>query len=138
MASTQLKAPINRVPWAIAGKRQQYVRDTITAYMFLLPAALVLFVFHLLPVVRSFWISLHDWRIRAETAKFVGAANYQKVFQDDQFWNSLWVTTLYVVGTVPLQLVISLLIAYLLFQKVRGVGIYRTIYFSLVGIRLSP
>jgi multiple sugar transport system permease protein len=113
----------------MAGKRRRYWRDTAIAYLFLLPAAVIIFTFHLWPVVRSFWISLHDWRIRAETARFIGPANYQQVFQDDQFWSSLKVTVFYVVGTVPLQLVISLFIAYLLFQKVRGLGIYRTIYF---------
>lgn len=129
MASTQIETRARHVPWLITGHRRRYWRDTITAYLFLLPAAVIIFTFHLWPVVRSFWISLHDWRIRAETAKFIGLANYQKVLHDDQFWNSLKVTTFYVVGTVPLQLVLALFIAYLLFQKVRGLGVYRTIYF---------
>lgn len=129
MASTQIERQVRRVSWPVAGRRRRYWRDTVTAYLFLLPAAAIIFTFHLWPVVRSFWISLHDWRIRAETAKFIGVANYQKVLQDDQFWNSLKVTTFYVVGTVPLQLILALFIAYLLFQKVRGLGVYRTIYF---------
>ncbi len=129
MTSIRLKTQTHPSPRLIAGRRQKYWRDTLTAYLFLFPAALIIFVFHLWPVFRSFWISLHDWRIRAETAQFIGLANYQKVLHDTQFWNALKVTVFYVIGTVPLQLVLSLFIAYLLFQKVRGLGIYRTIYF---------
>lgn len=130
MASTQqVERQTRRIVWPTVGAGRRYLRDTAIAYLFLLPAAVIIFTFHLWPVVRSFWISLHDWRIRAETAEFIALENYQTVLQDDQFWNSLKVTTWYVVGTVPLQLALALFIAYLLFQKIRGLGVYRTIYF---------
>jgi ABC-type sugar transport system permease subunit len=48
---------------------------------------------------------------------------------DPDLWNSLKVTLYYVIGTVPIQLAISLVMAYLLFQKIRGKTIFRMIYF---------
>lgn len=48
---------------------------------------------------------------------------------DDKWWEGLLVTVYYSVGTVPIQLIISLILAVLLFQKIRGKGIFRLIYF---------
>lgn len=132
MASTQqVERQKRRIAWPISlsGPRRGYWRNTLIAYLFILPSAIIIFAFHLWPVARSFWISLHDWRIRAETATFIGFDNYARVAHDDQFWNSLKVTLWYVVGTVPLELVLALCVAYLLFQRIRGHGVYRTVYF---------
>lgn len=107
------------------GKR--YLRETLTAYAFLLPAGLIIFSFHLLPVFYAFYISVHRWILIQ--GNFLGAANFTRVFRDANFWKSLQVTVFYVLGTVPITIVLSLLVAYLLFQKVRGLSVYRTLFF---------
>ncbi len=107
--------------------RRRYWSETLLAYLYLLPAAIVLAVFHFLPVIYALYISLHRWKIKK--ISFVSLANYGQVLKDARFWGSLKVTVFYVLGTVPLTLALSLFLAYLLFQKVRGLSFYRTSYF---------
>jgi len=117
----------NPSPTLWSGSRRRYWKRTGLAYLYLLPAGIILAVFHFLPVIYAFYISLHHWKIRK--VAFEGLANYGKALHDPQFWASLKVTVFYVIGTVPLTLALSLLLAYLLFQKVRWLSFYRTSYF---------
>ena len=67
---------------------------------------------------------------------FVGLANYTQIFTNDPDFNkSLWVTMAYVLMTLPMKLIFSLFIALLVNNKIRGVGIYRTVYYlpSILG-----
>lgn len=103
------------------------LRETITGGLLVGPAALVLGLFAVFPVCYAFYVSLHEWRL--QRVGFVGLANYTRAFSDGEFGHSLLVTLYYVVGTVPASLVLGLLIANLLARKLRGRGVYRTIYF---------
>lgn len=112
----------------------------LLAFLFIFPAGLIILVFRLLPVIYSFVVSFYDWGITGMKG-FVGFENYVYLVKDPEFWQSLVNTLYYVVGTVPLTMVISLIIAILLNQKIRGVGIYRVIYFlpvvtSLVAVSM--
>jgi multiple sugar transport system permease protein len=97
------------------------------AFVYLAPALIILTVFHILPAFYAFWISTQGGRIRA--FRFIGIDNYVSALQAPEFWGALQNTIFYVIGTVPVTLALGLIIAYLLFQKIRGRGIYRTIYF---------
>lgn len=108
-------------------KKKGYLKKSFRAYLYLLPAALVLIVFRFIPVGYSFYISLHKWRVKK--VAYIGFQNYSKALSDIRFWNSLKTTIFYVVGTVPITIIISLIIAYLLFQKIKGLSTYRTIFF---------
>jgi ABC-type sugar transport system permease subunit len=68
--------------------------------------------------------SLHKWNLLSPM-KFVGAANYVRLFNTPDFWNALRVTVLYVVGVVPAALVIAIIAAILLNQRIYGLSIYR-------------
>ena len=107
-----------------AGKRNEPI-----AYLFLLPATVILTVFHFFPIFYSLYISLHNWRTSRGKGAFVGADNYTDAIGAQEFWRALGNTAYYVLGTVPLTLAIALLLAYLLFQKVRFLSFFRTIYF---------
>ncbi|MFN8474696.1 MAG: sugar ABC transporter permease [Anaerolineae bacterium] len=122
------RAQVRAAP-RVAGGRRRYWRETMLAYLFLAPAALLLFVFSIRPLFYAFYMSLNTWSLRRGPVEFIGLANYQRLLQDDKFWNSLIVTFYYVVFTVPVTLVLGLLVAYLLFQGVRGLSLYRTLYF---------
>ncbi|MBP1042505.1 sugar ABC transporter permease [Vagococcus sp. BWB3-3] len=61
--------------------------------------------------------------------KWTGLANYQRLFNDPEAWQSLINTLKYVVIVVPAVVILSLLVAVLLNQKVKGMSVYRTIYF---------
>lgn len=102
-------------------------RDNKIAFLFLAPGILILAIFNFFPLFFSFFISLHNWRIRK--VGFVGLDNYVEAFQKAEFWQSLGNTVYYVIGTVPVTMALALGVAYMLFQKVRFLSAYRTIYF---------
>ena len=106
---------------------KERVRYDWIAYVYLFPALLILTVFHILPAFYALWISMQGGRIR--NFRFLGLDNYINALQAPEFWGALQTTVFYVLGTVPITLVLGLLIAYLLFQKIRGRGVYRVIYF---------
>ena len=97
------------------------------AYIYLLPALVILTVFHILPAIYALWISTQGGRIR--TFRFIGLDNYTNALAAPEFWGALQNTIFYVIGTVPVTLALGLGVAYLLFQKIRGRGIYRAVYF---------
>ncbi|RMH71799.1 MAG: sugar ABC transporter permease [Gemmatimonadetes bacterium] len=112
----------------------------LLALLFIFPASLIVFVFRLVPVIYSFIVSFYDWGV-AGMKGFIGLDNYVFLMKDPEFWQSLVNTFYYVLYTVPVTLVLSLIIAILLNQKIKGLGIYRVIYFlpvvtSLVAVSM--
>ncbi len=105
----------------------QFWRDTARAYLYLLPALIILGVFTFYPFVKAFWISFYHWRIR--NPEFIGWENYIKIFHDDLFWLSLWHTVYYVLGSVIPTMTLAMFIAVLLNSKIRGRSFFRTAFF---------
>lgn len=103
-------------------------RDNITGYLFLLPNIIGFIIFSLIPVVTAFVLSFTNWDGMQET-KFVGLKNFIDLFQHDSFKIALKNTVVYTIGSVPLTLIIALAIAILLNQKLKGVKIYRAVFF---------
>lgn len=109
--------------------RGKKIRTTAIAYLYLLPAAAVLFVFHIYPVIYAGWLSLWKWNMISPNREWMGLQNYTDLFADPLFAKSLANTLYYVAGTVPTGMALALLIAVLLNSKIKGLGIYRTVYF---------
>ena len=107
--------------------RRARIPDAVAGYLYILPAFLVLLAFHFIPIGYALYISLFNWRIRQ--GAFVGAENYQTALSSVEFWDSLKVTVFYAAGVIPATLVLSFLIAYGLFQSIRGRAAYRLVYF---------
>lgn len=103
------------------------LRETVTAYAYLFPAASILILFHIVPIFYAFYISLFRWRL--VQGPFVGLDNYVDALNSPDFWQSLTVTLYFAAGTIPLTLGLAFIIAYALFRKVRSPGLYRMIYF---------
>ena len=106
--------------------------EGIQAWLFVLPALLIIGIFKILPAIAAFYMSLFKWDV--VQGAFRGLGNYTDWLYDNSlrspdFWRSLSTTFAYVIFTVPLEMAIALVIAYLLFQKMRGRGIYRTLYY---------
>jgi len=99
-------------------------------YLFLLPAIIILFLFLFFPLLWNIYISLHDVSILTiiKDWEFVGFENFNNIFEDPNFFNSLKVTLVFVFGTVLLQFGIGLLIALLLNQQIRASGLFRTLF----------
>lgn len=107
-------------------------------YLFISPWIVGLLIFSLFPIVTSMLMSLCQWDAITpiHQAQWVGLDNYHRVFtQEPKFWMALRVTAIYSAFSVPIGLLLSVAIAILLNQKVRGIPAFRTIYYvpSLVG-----
>jgi multiple sugar transport system permease protein len=100
----------------------------ISPYLYLLPALALLVAFRFIPIVMSFVISFFEWTLQG-TGDYIGWYNYQKLFQDPEFWQSMLNTMWLVVFVVPASLIFSLIFAVLLNQIKRLRGMFRTIYF---------
>jgi multiple sugar transport system permease protein len=102
--------------------RTLFYSESICAWIFLSPALLGFTVFYLVPCVRAIYVSLTDWNL-LRPAKFVGSANYSRLWGDANFWNSMRITLLYVLYNIPIQTVIGLLLAALLHRLGRSVAL---------------
>ena len=103
--------------------------ETGSAYRFLAPWLLGLAVFTLGPMILSLLMAFADWDIILP-ARWRGLGNFREAFTEDpSFWTSMWVTLKYTAISVPLGIVASLGLALLLNQKVRGVSLYRSLYY---------
>lgn len=93
------------------------------------PAILGFLIWQLGPIVASLLIAFSDWNI-ASSPSWIGVKNFEQMFtQDALFWKSLRVTAVYTLGSVPLSIVFAFFLAILLNQKVRGLPIFRTIFY---------
>jgi multiple sugar transport system permease protein len=104
-------------------------REALTFYLLISPWLVGLLLFVLGPMVASLVFSFTKWDLLSP-AQFVGLDNYEKLFsRDPLFWQSLKVTVLYTVAYVPLELAGGLVLALLMNQPLRGIGLFRTIYY---------
>lgn len=102
--------------------------DGASALLYILPAALIVFTFRLVPILAAFTFSFFNIKMGALVG-WVGLGHYGKLFQDPTFWHSLSTTLWFVLGTVPPAIFASLFFALLLNRKIRALGLYRMIYF---------
>ena len=113
---------------------KQESADNKSAYVFLLPWLLGLFIITLGPMVASLYLSFTDYSLLADP-EWIGLKNYQRMFTDPRLLNSLAVTFTYVFVSTPMQLALALGIAVLLNQGMRGLAFYRSVFYlpSLMG-----
>lgn len=90
--------------------------------------AVIIVVFQIFPILFSFFVSAFDWGLGG-AQKFVGLGNYVALIREPEFWQSLAQTVFYALGVVPATILVSLIVAALLNQKLKILGFYRTIYF---------
>ena len=102
---------------------------TLAGYLFLLPNIIGFLVFSSIPVLVTLGISTLDWdMIRRPT--FVGIENYRQLLGEDPvFRQVLGNTFFYVIGTVPAGMVLSLLLALAMNARLRGITVFRGIFF---------
>ncbi len=98
-----------------------------SAYLYILPAFLIIGGFHIIPVFYAIYISLNKGPINRFT--FVGLDHYVRALTGGEFWNALVTTFVYALLTMPFTIALGLFFAYLLFQGIRGQGIFRAVFF---------
>ncbi|MBU6349572.1 MAG: sugar ABC transporter permease [Chloroflexi bacterium] len=111
-------------------------RRMVAGFLFVLPAVLFTVAMFIFPLLMTGWMSLHNWPLLGQ-ATFLGIQNYVAMVQDSQFWASLWFTTQYTLLVTPPIFILAFLLALLVNSALRGIGIFRTIYFIPVVIGLG-
>lgn len=111
-------------------------RDSLAGFLFVTPQLIGTIVFVLVPLGLVFWYSLHEWNVLANTFKFTGAKNYQHVLSDPSLRQVLGATAIFSAGLVIFNMSLALLLAVLLDQKLHGMVVFRTLFFSPVVVSL--
>jgi multiple sugar transport system permease protein len=106
--------------------------EGLQALLFLSPTLVIFSTFVLFPVFFSLFLSFHKWNMFSSQQTFVGLENYLGALKSPDFWSVLSNTAVYTAGTIPLNMSISLGLAYLLNKKIAGKRILRTMLFAPV------
>jgi multiple sugar transport system permease protein len=103
------------------------IQEMGLGYLLLAPAIILLVVFEFFPMFYGFYISMCDWGNACKAVNFPD--NYTRAFADPEMWKALLTTATYSIISVPIQLGLALVLAYLLFQKIKGLQIFRMLFF---------
>ena len=103
-------------------------REEHWGYLMIAPTIIGLIVLNLWPFVQTIYTSFCE-HLGFGHYKFIGIGNYVEMFQSPEVWRATWNTILFCILTVPVGLFLSLLVAMMLNAKIKGKGIFRTIFF---------
>lgn len=105
--------------------------------IYLLPSMLIFAVFIIYPFINTVVESAFATTPTGQLTKFVGFSNYTALFTDSKYMQSLLNTLIYTAVTVPFTVIISLLLAVLSSSNMSGMGIFRTVFSSTMGISVA-
>ena len=111
-------------------------RRKITGILFVLPTVLFVIVFFIIPLLMTFVMSFYDWPLFGEHT-FIGLENYIDLTTDRQFLKSVDFTARYTILITPPIFIFGFILASLVRRNIRGIGIFRTIFFMPVVIGLG-
>lgn len=120
-------------------KRGNLENDKI-AYLLIAPSYLIYLLFVLIPILWTIVMSFTNYNLKDYA--FIGFKNYLNMFKDSVFLKSLWNTVRYSLMTIPVAMVLALLLAVLLNQKIKARGFFRTLFylpniFSMVAVAMA-
>jgi putative chitobiose transport system permease protein len=108
--------------------RRGRLKTMMAAYLFLLPAIVLFAAFDYLPTFSAVFYSFHDYHVLAP-AKWNGLDNYKQMMKDELFWTSIRNSFTYFIIIVPFLVTLPLLLAILLNRKLKGIYLFRVIYY---------
>ena len=114
--------------------------DTITGWLFSAPAVIFIAAFIVVPFILAFYFSFTNERLitpPGRETEWIGLRNYQRIFDDPLFWKALGNNIVFSVVVVPVQTFFALLLAILVNQKLRGVVVFRTIFFMPITVVMA-
>ncbi|GFH90057.1 MAG: sugar ABC transporter permease [Lachnospiraceae bacterium] len=122
-------------------KKSKLVQRNQVLFLFTLPILIMYCVFFIVPLLMGMKNSFTDWSGTSADYNFIGITNYIKIFQDERFRNALVFNFKYTFLLTVATVVISLIVAVVLNQKIKARGFFRSIYFlpailSLVTVGL--
>ncbi len=110
-------------------KTKRKLNEFLWGWIMVLPTVVGLFVLNIIPIISTLKESFYKTGDFGKNNKFVGFANYIKMFNDEKIWQALYNTIKYAILEVPISVAISLVVAVLLNKKIAGKSTYRTIFF---------
>ncbi|MEZ0164597.1 carbohydrate ABC transporter permease [Kineococcus sp. LSe6-4] len=124
----------SRTPEEKAALRRENTRDNKAAYLFLIPWFIGLVVITMGPLIASLYLSFTRYSL-LQPPEWIGVQNYVDMLGDTRLHNSLKTTFVYVAVGVPLQLAFALLVAVVLDRGMRGLPLYRSVFYlpSMLG-----
>jgi len=105
-------------------------RNTVHAWLLVLPACVLLAAFTHIPIIATFIHSFYSSPKPRRPSRFVGFDNYEAMLGDPIFWKSLWNNLLYAGVSVPVSIALALAMALFVNGKLRGQGALRLAYFT--------
>jgi len=122
------KSATDTQPLVLTKKSSFFNKSNITGWLFALPWIIGLIIFYVFPLGSSIYFSFTTYSI-LQPGEFVGLDNYKELFKDKIFWISIYNTVYFAVFFVPLSIIFGVSLAMLLNMKVKGMALYRTIFF---------
>ena len=120
-------------PTPVPRHRSRRWRDAAVGYLFLIPSAIIFGVFFFYPLVRLFYLGLHQQNRFGTSERYVGWSQFGDVLTGDEFTSGLQISAKYVLFTVPLGLVLGVLLAVAANRRLKGIKIFQTIFSSTVA-----
>jgi multiple sugar transport system permease protein len=142
MTANVLESPVPRIDSPVTAtkpKRKKHkTRENKAAYAFLTPWLIGMVCLTLGPMLYSLYLAFTSYNLLSDPV-WIGFDNFTRMFSDARFFNSIHVTLLYVVISVPVVLVISMLVALLLNTSMRFMTGYRALFYlpSLLGASVA-
>ncbi|MBX3000881.1 MAG: sugar ABC transporter permease [Caldilineaceae bacterium] len=112
-------------------------RWTLGNYLFILPFLFFFVTFTLGPILYSFYMSLHDWRVLAQEQPFIGLQNYRNLLRDDLWWTTLTNTLYFAFLTAVANTIVALLVAVAVNQPIRWRDFYRFMFYAPVVLSVA-
>ncbi|WP_083659875.1 carbohydrate ABC transporter permease, partial [Paenibacillus lautus] len=125
MAKLADSVQVNAIPSA---RKRALRRTNVIGWLFASPWAIGLLCFYAIPMLMSIYFSFTTYSI-LQPGEFVGMNNYRDLFHDPLFWKSIYNTIYFTVFFVPLSIFIGVALAMMLNMKVKGMAVFRTIFF---------
>ncbi|MEM8675352.1 MAG: sugar ABC transporter permease [Cyanobacteria bacterium P01_G01_bin.67] len=112
-------------------------RQKLTPYLFLLPAIALLGLTVFMPAIQAFALSFTRYEYDITQApEWIGWDNFTRLWQDEVFWQTIKNTLLYLIGVVPILVIVPLGLAIIVNQKLRGINWFRTAFYTPVVISM--
>lgn len=118
-------------------KNAKLSQQKLTPYLFLLPAIALLGLTVFIPAFQAFALSFTRYEYDITQApEWIGWSNFQRLWQDKLFWQTIKNTLLYLIGVVPILVIAPLGLAIIVNQKLRGINWFRTAFYTPVVISM--
>jgi len=118
-------------------KEKKSMPTIIVGLAYLLPSLLLFSVFLFYPMIKTLYLSLFITDTQGNPLNFVGLQNFSYLFTDPNFLQSMKATFLFVLYTVPIGLIIALFLALIANEKLKGIGFFRTMFSSTMGMSVA-